>query len=334
MESVSFCPAKGRFAAGGEDMWVHLYDYATGEELECNKGARPPAYSTRVPPLLMHASARTLRGQAPLHELTRPDSQAYREGLSACGRTCPGQPTGPGPGAPLAPGPAASGQSQELHAADGHAPGTVASGWTQDTHAAGEPGDFSWHADRHACAACAAPAQATTAPCRRCALRRTARRMRRAPRTAPSGSGAPTGRAPRTASRTARPMARERRVALSSGHELLCEGRGRLCGACVHIPGTAAGGAKSGAVPGSTLFVWRGVLRRSPCCAKGPVRSAVACFATAWFVGDACRSHTLRNLVAVQAQTAVRRCRASSLLRAVACAALVLRAMCGQLRTC
>lgn len=39
VESASFCPAKGRFAAGGEDMWVHLYDYATGEELECNKGA-------------------------------------------------------------------------------------------------------------------------------------------------------------------------------------------------------------------------------------------------------------------------------------------------------
>ena len=38
VESASFCPAKGRFAAGGEDMWVHLYDYATGEELECNKG--------------------------------------------------------------------------------------------------------------------------------------------------------------------------------------------------------------------------------------------------------------------------------------------------------
>ena len=41
VESASFCPAKGRFAAGGEDMWVHLYDYATGEELECNKGAGP-----------------------------------------------------------------------------------------------------------------------------------------------------------------------------------------------------------------------------------------------------------------------------------------------------
>ena len=38
VESVTFCPAKGRFVVGGEDMWVHLHDYATGEEVECNKG--------------------------------------------------------------------------------------------------------------------------------------------------------------------------------------------------------------------------------------------------------------------------------------------------------
>ena len=38
VESATFCPEKGRFAVGGEDMWVHLHDYATGEEVECNKG--------------------------------------------------------------------------------------------------------------------------------------------------------------------------------------------------------------------------------------------------------------------------------------------------------
>lgn len=38
VESATFCPKKGRFAAGGEDMWVHLFDYATGEQVECNKG--------------------------------------------------------------------------------------------------------------------------------------------------------------------------------------------------------------------------------------------------------------------------------------------------------
>ena len=38
MESVSFCPDKGRFVVGGEDMYAHLYDYETGNELECNRG--------------------------------------------------------------------------------------------------------------------------------------------------------------------------------------------------------------------------------------------------------------------------------------------------------
>ena len=38
VESATFCPEKGRFVVGGEDMWVHLHDYATGEEVECNKG--------------------------------------------------------------------------------------------------------------------------------------------------------------------------------------------------------------------------------------------------------------------------------------------------------
>lgn len=38
VESATFSPEKGRFAVGGEDMWVHLHDYATGEEVDCNKG--------------------------------------------------------------------------------------------------------------------------------------------------------------------------------------------------------------------------------------------------------------------------------------------------------
>lgn len=38
VESATFCPEKSRFAIGGEDMWVHLHDYVTGEEVECNKG--------------------------------------------------------------------------------------------------------------------------------------------------------------------------------------------------------------------------------------------------------------------------------------------------------
>ena len=38
VESVSFCPDRSRFVVGGEDMYAHLYDYETGNELECNRG--------------------------------------------------------------------------------------------------------------------------------------------------------------------------------------------------------------------------------------------------------------------------------------------------------
>lgn len=50
VESATFCPEKGRFAVGGEDMWVHLHDYATGEEVECNKGHHGPVHTVRFAP--------------------------------------------------------------------------------------------------------------------------------------------------------------------------------------------------------------------------------------------------------------------------------------------
>ena len=30
-EAASYCASKGVFVAGGDDMWVHLYDFNTGE---------------------------------------------------------------------------------------------------------------------------------------------------------------------------------------------------------------------------------------------------------------------------------------------------------------
>jgi serine-threonine kinase receptor-associated protein len=50
VESATFCPEKGRFVVGGEDMWVHLHDYATGEEVECNKGHHGPVHTVRFAP--------------------------------------------------------------------------------------------------------------------------------------------------------------------------------------------------------------------------------------------------------------------------------------------
>lgn len=34
-ESASYCALKRKFVAGGEDMWVHLYDYDTGQVRPC-----------------------------------------------------------------------------------------------------------------------------------------------------------------------------------------------------------------------------------------------------------------------------------------------------------
>ncbi len=48
VESASYSPEKHKLAAGGEDMWVHLYDFDSGEEVDCNKGE-----------ILLHASMPT-----------------------------------------------------------------------------------------------------------------------------------------------------------------------------------------------------------------------------------------------------------------------------------
>jgi serine-threonine kinase receptor-associated protein len=50
VESASLCEKRGCFAAGGEDMWVHLYDYETGEEVDCNKGHHGAVHCIRFAP--------------------------------------------------------------------------------------------------------------------------------------------------------------------------------------------------------------------------------------------------------------------------------------------
>lgn len=50
IESASFCPSKRKFVAGGEDMWARLFDFDTGQELECNKGHHGPIHNIRFSP--------------------------------------------------------------------------------------------------------------------------------------------------------------------------------------------------------------------------------------------------------------------------------------------
>lgn len=51
VESASLEPKFGnRFIAGGEDMWVHVFDFHTGEEIGCNKGHHGPVHCLRFSP--------------------------------------------------------------------------------------------------------------------------------------------------------------------------------------------------------------------------------------------------------------------------------------------
>jgi len=51
VESASLEPKSGsKFIAGGEDMWVHVFDFATGEEITCNKGHHGPVHCVRFSP--------------------------------------------------------------------------------------------------------------------------------------------------------------------------------------------------------------------------------------------------------------------------------------------
>ncbi|XP_024371090.1 uncharacterized protein [Physcomitrium patens] len=50
VESASLFPSRGKFIAGGDDMWVRLFDFDTGDEIECNKGHHGPVHCVRFSP--------------------------------------------------------------------------------------------------------------------------------------------------------------------------------------------------------------------------------------------------------------------------------------------
>lgn len=51
VESASLESQLGnKFVAGGEDMWIRLFDFHTGEEIACNKGHHGPVHCVRFSP--------------------------------------------------------------------------------------------------------------------------------------------------------------------------------------------------------------------------------------------------------------------------------------------
>ncbi|KAL6584745.1 hypothetical protein OROMI_004034 [Orobanche minor] len=51
VESASLEPTHGnRFIAGGEDMWIRVFDFHTGAEVGCNKGHHGPVHCVRFSP--------------------------------------------------------------------------------------------------------------------------------------------------------------------------------------------------------------------------------------------------------------------------------------------
>uniref|UniRef100_A0A6V7QR12 Serine-threonine kinase receptor-associated protein n=1 Tax=Ananas comosus var. bracteatus TaxID=296719 RepID=A0A6V7QR12_ANACO len=91
VESASLEPKYGnRFIAGGEDMWVHVFDFVTGEEITCNKGHHGPVHCVRFSPRGESYASGSEDGTIRIWQMG-PSTADESEALSANGSTNTGK---------------------------------------------------------------------------------------------------------------------------------------------------------------------------------------------------------------------------------------------------
>ncbi|CAI5504269.1 unnamed protein product [Closterium sp. Naga37s-1] len=91
-ESASYIPSTNRFVAGGEDLWVRVFDYETGQQLECHKGHHGALHSIHsrlhcirfAPDALSYASG-SEDGTIRIWKLAAPAATAHAAAAAAAG---------------------------------------------------------------------------------------------------------------------------------------------------------------------------------------------------------------------------------------------------------
>ncbi|GAB4819854.1 hypothetical protein N2152v2_006900 [Parachlorella kessleri] len=84
VESASYCPERGKLVAGGADMWVHLYDFETGEQVDCSKGHHGPVHCVRFAPGGATYASGSEDGTIRICHLAQPDSREAAEAVQIC----------------------------------------------------------------------------------------------------------------------------------------------------------------------------------------------------------------------------------------------------------
>ncbi|CAI7800785.1 unnamed protein product [Closterium sp. NIES-54] len=93
-ESASYIPSTNRFVAGGEDLWVRVFDYETGQQLECHKGHHGPVHCIRFAPDALSYASGSEDGTIRIWKLAAPAATADGAAAGAAGSAADGAASG------------------------------------------------------------------------------------------------------------------------------------------------------------------------------------------------------------------------------------------------